>query len=94
MEKGTTNNPNGRPKGATNKTTRKTKELIAKFIDENFESIMKDLKVLEPKDRVTAFISLLKYIVPPARDQEAEEETANAVNSLISRLFPRQENDF
>lgn len=88
MEKGTTNNPNGRPRGAVNKATKKTKELIAKFVDENFDSIMKDLKVLEPKDRVAAFISLLKYVVPPARDQEAEEERADAVKSLINRLFP------
>lgn len=89
MEKGTTNNPFGRPKGATNKLARKTRELIAKFVDENFDTIMKDLKDLEPKDRVGAFINLLRYVVPPARD-EADEETANAVTSLISRLFPPQ----
>lgn len=90
MEKGKTNNPNGRPKGAVNKTTKKTKELIAKFVDENFTTIMEDLKVLEPKDRVAAFINLLKYVVPPARDQEAQDETTDAISNLVKRLFPLQ----
>ena len=88
MEKGQTNNPNGRPVGSTNRVTRKTKELIALFVEENFKDIMEDLKQLDAKDRVQAFINLLKFVVPPARDKEAEEETNNAVAVLIKRLFP------
>lgn len=91
MQKGQTNNPNGRPVGSTNKVSRKTKELIALFVEENFSEIMDDLKQLEPKDRVQAFINLLKYVIPPARDEKAEEETANTVGLLIRRLFPDRE---
>lgn len=93
MKKGQTNNPNGRPRGSRNKVSSATKELLEKFVAENFDTIMKDLKKLDCKDRVNAFISLLKYLVPPARDKEAEEETNNALNTLIKRLFPPTDED-
>lgn len=85
--KGQTNNPNGRPKGSKNKISSETKELIAKFVNDNFDSIMKDLKKLKPAERVSAFINLLKFIVPPARDKETNEETTSVMNNLINRLF-------
>lgn len=93
MEKGKTNNPNGRPKGSGNQINSQTKELIQKFISENFDTIMKDFKELEPKDRISSFLNLMKFVVPPARDTDADLQTASTVNELINRLFPGQEKE-
>lgn len=93
MEKGKTNNPNGRPKGSGNQINSQTKELIQKFISENFDTIMKDFKELEPKDRIASFLNLMKFVVPPARDTAADQQTNDTVNELINRLFSQQGKD-
>ena len=85
--KGHTNNPNGKPKGTKNKITYKTRELIAAFVEENFDDVMKTLNILDPKDRVAAFINLMKFVVPPARDVEADQDAKSAMSDFISRLF-------
>lgn len=93
MKKGETNNPNGRPRGSKNKINPVTRELLEKFVTENFEENMQDLLKLKKKDKVNAFISLLKYLVPTARDKEAEEENTKLVNNLIERLFPKPDEE-
>jgi hypothetical protein len=57
-------NVNGRPKGAVNKTTAETKELIQKIVSNELDSITDLLEKLEPKERIDAVIKLLPYIVP------------------------------
>jgi hypothetical protein len=57
-------NVNGRPKGAVNKTTAETKELIQKIVSNELDSITDLLEKLEPKERIDAVIRLLPYIVP------------------------------
>lgn len=79
----------GRQKGTPNKSTLRTREILAKFVEENIDGIMADLKKLKPKDRVKAFTDILKYVVPPARDKEADEEATNTITSLVDRLFNR-----
>ena len=55
---------NGRPKGAVNKTTAETKELIQKIVSNELDSITDLLEKLEPKERIDAVIKLLPYIMP------------------------------
>ena len=91
MTTGKTNNPGGRPKGAKNKITTQTKELIVDIINDNIPQLKKDLQKLKPAERITALIGLLKYVVPVAKDKEAEEQTNSTLNTLINRLFPNKE---
>lgn len=53
MEKGKTNNPNGRPKGTPNRVTSTIRSWIVDLINDNREQIQKDLKALDPKDRLS-----------------------------------------
>ena len=57
-------NVNGRPKGAVNKTTAETKEIIQKIVSNELDKITDLLEKLEPKERVDAVIKLLPYIAP------------------------------
>jgi hypothetical protein len=54
----------GRTKGAVNKTTAETKELIQKIVSNELDSITDLLEKLEPKERIDAVIKLLPYIMP------------------------------
>ena len=46
MEKGKTNNPNGRPKGKPNKVTQEVRAWLSTVIDKNRKQMEKDLKAL------------------------------------------------
>lgn len=64
LKKGQTNNKDGRPKGVPNKTTQSLRAWVNDFLNENLDTIKKDFKKLEPKDRVQLFEKLLKYSLP------------------------------
>lgn len=64
MEKGKTNNPNGRPKGKPNKITQDVRGWLSAVIDKNRKQMERDLKALEPKDRLQMLEKLMQYVVP------------------------------
>ena len=64
MPKGTTNNPNGRPKGTPNKITADLREFITDLLNDNREQILKDLQAVEPHQRLLFYEKLLQYVVP------------------------------
>ena len=64
LQKGSTNNPKGRPKGRPNKTTGPMRSRITQFLSENFDTIMHDLKSLNQRDRVKAYTDMLQYGLP------------------------------
>ena len=66
-------NTNGRPKGAVNKTTAETKELLQKIVSNEIDNIPTMLDALKPKDRLDAITKLLPYIIP--RQTEIAVET-------------------
>jgi hypothetical protein len=59
-----TRNENGRPIGSKNKKTNEIREQFQSLINDNLEQMDKDLKALEPKDRIKAIIDLAKFCVP------------------------------
>ena len=73
QKKGQTGNPNGRPKGTPNKVTSDMKEKVRLFIESNFNQIQKDFAQLEPRERVTLYERMLKYIIPQKVENELIE---------------------
>jgi hypothetical protein len=70
-----TPNLNGRPKGAVNKTTAETKELIQKIVSKELETVTDLLEKLEPKERIDALIKLMNFVIPKQNYIEIEAET-------------------
>jgi len=68
MEKGTTNNPNGRPKGKPNKVTKALKDRIQIFLEKSWPTVEKDFKNLDPKDRIALYERMLKYVIPTQKE--------------------------
>jgi hypothetical protein len=58
----------GKPKGAINKTTAETKELIQNIVSSKLENINELLEQLEPKEQLDVIIKLLPYIVPKQQE--------------------------
>ena len=95
MEKGHTNNPNGRPKGKPNKVTGDVRRWLAELIDGNRAQIKKDLKALSPKDRLLVLEKLMQYVVPKQQattlevdySKMSDEQLNNIINAMASKLL-------
>jgi 23S rRNA C2498 (ribose-2'-O)-methylase RlmM len=76
MEKGFKGirNVNGRPKGALNKTTSETKELIKAIVSNQLGDVEALLNSLEPRDRMSAIIKLLMLVIPKEIALEVDEK--------------------
>lgn len=81
-----TRNVNGRPKGAVNKTTAETKELLQKIMSNELETIEKRLELLDNKDRIDAIIRLLPYIIPKQSEISVEAKNNQFTPVTITLL--------
>ncbi|GAB4007159.1 hypothetical protein GCM10028808_10510 [Spirosoma migulaei] len=82
----------GRKPGSTNKATTDIKTKIAVLIDEQFDAIKGDLETLDPKERVTAYLKFLEYVLPKQREQKidfaslSEEQIDELLEKALNKL--------
>ncbi len=72
----------GRQKGTPNKTTADVRHFLQRLIDDNRQTIEKDLKRLDPKDRLLVLEKFMSYIIP--------KQQAVAASIDYSRLSDEQ----
>jgi hypothetical protein len=75
FKKGKSGNPSGRKPGSPNKATTDLKSRVAALMDDQFEAIKADLLLLDPKDRVMAYLRFLEYVLPKQREQKIDLNT-------------------
>lgn len=80
--KGKTNNPNGRPKGVPNKISRDIKEFLKDIVEKNMSQIKKDIKELEPKDRLLILEKFMQYIIP-------KQKTVDIIGEIHGEIQPK-----
>lgn len=87
---GESGNPEGRPKGAINKTSQQLRETITDFLTENFDKIKQDFHDLKPRERSRLYCDLLRYGLPQLQaislDIELEKLTDAQLDSLFERI--------
>ena len=82
----------GRKSGSTNRTSTDIKSKIADLIDQQFNTITADLELLEPKERVTAYLKFLEYVLPKQREQKidlstlSDEQIDDLLNKAMAKL--------
>ena len=75
-------NRKGRPKGKENKNTKEIREAFKNLIELNLEQMEKDLKQLEPKDRLKMIIDLSSFILPKMKQTDMNIETDKNFNPV------------
>jgi len=88
----------GRKKGTPNKVTVNIRDWLSKLIDKNRFQIEKDIKALEPKERLMVLEKFMQYTVPKMQsiqttvdfNQLTDEQLDDIVNNLTKDI--RDEN--
>ena len=83
MEKGKTNNPNGRPPGTPNRITTDLKAFIADIVEMNREAIKSDLEALEPYQRLVILEKLLRFVIPQEKGLQSVEVKPERTKPII-----------
>lgn len=84
----------GRTKGTPNKVTSTVKEWLAELIDKNRKQMEKDIKQLEPRERLQVLEKLMPYVIPKQQavsavidyDKLSEEQIDNIVAEVTKGI--------
>ncbi len=79
----------GRNEGTPNRLTKELREKINDFLNENWEQVEMDFKILEPEKRILLFEKLLQYSLP--RMQATELKTIELIPPIKGITFDRSE---
>lgn len=82
LPKGKTNNKAGRPKGSKSKVTLSLRAQINDFLAGNFDKFKRDLELLEPRDRINAYIKLLSFGIPTLQSVDSKAEITTKLEKL------------
>jgi hypothetical protein len=77
-----TPNREGRPKGTPNKNTKEIREAFKNLIEDNIDQMTKDLKQLEPKDRLKFIIDLSTFVIPKLKQADINIDTDKNFNPV------------
>lgn len=95
FEKGQSGNPNGRPKGSLNRATAISREWLNMILDKNRRQIEKDLKALDPKDRLAILEKFMSYTIPKMSSMSLNFEKLSEaeLDIIIETLTTKIERD-
>lgn len=85
-----TNNPNGRPRGAKNKSSAGTKAWLQSVLEQHRDELTESFAELSPKEKWRVALNIAQFIVPKqtavAAKIDLETLTESDLNELISKL--------
>lgn len=82
----------GRAKGTPNKVSATAKEWLSALIDKNRRQIERDIKQLDPKERLIILEKLMQYVIPKQQavsttinlDRLTDEQLDTIINELTN----------
>lgn len=87
LQKGKTNNPNGRPPGALNKITKDLRKNITEFLETNFDDVVNEWRNLEGKDKLQFYKDLIQYAIPKMQTMEFQSEFERLSDEDLDRII-------
>jgi len=89
LPKGRTNNKAGRPPGTRNLTTKQAKEVLNGILKQNFTpaKVNRDLKQLEPRQRLEVLTKLLSYVLPRPTEGSLNIGFENLTDEALSHII-------
>lgn len=95
--KGSTGNPNGRPKGVQNKVTLEMKVWVQQLIDQNRKLLKADLKKLKPEQRWQIVEKLMGFCIPKMQNVDAnlnlEKLSDQQLDMIILKIINTSKNE-
>lgn len=82
-KKGQSGNPNGRPKGAKNRSTDEIRQFIQMVVDKNLTRLEEDLDNMNPATRWMVIDKVAKYFMPTLTKND---NTNNNQGGMIIRV--------
>ena len=80
----------GRAKGTPNRVTASIKDWVTQVIDKNRRQMERDIKALEPQDRLQMLEKLMQYVVPKQQAVSANVDfnklSDEQLNALVDEL--------
>jgi hypothetical protein len=72
----------GRKAGSLNRATKDIRDAFTLLIENNIDTLQKDLDSLEPKERVKLLLDMAQFVVPKLRsvDLKTDEEEIVTIN--------------
>lgn len=80
----------GRQKGTPNRVTASVKDWVAQVIDKNRRQMERDIKALEPKDRLQMLEKLMQYVVPKQQAVSANVDFNKLSDEQLNALVNEQ----
>ena len=87
--KGESGNPNGRPKGATNKSTEKIKEAYTMLVEHNLDNItdwISEIAKDNPEKALDLLIKLTEYVIPKLARSEVNAEIQTKLSPIAEEI--------
>lgn len=89
----------GRKKGTPNKTTKAVKTFLTDLIASNKNQIKKDLKTVEPKDRLLILEKFMQYVVPKQQAIKtdvsllSDDELSDVASNILDKIKENENDD-
>lgn len=84
----------GRQKGTPNKVTASVKEWLSALIDKNRKQVERDLKQLEPRERLVMLEKLMQYVVPKQQAVSARVDFDRLTDGQLDTIISEITKDF